>query len=104
MNGVQIQQGTINSTQTQDVSVGFDYENIVEIVNKIKKYDAMFDEEYGQLAVEMRDKLSEIEGLLKKRENQSRIKVLLMDIKNLSMNVVGSVIASGIANLISSMI
>ena len=104
VNGVQIQQGTINSTQTQDVSVGFDYENIVEIENKIKKYDAMFDEEYGQLAVEMRDKLSEIEGLLKKRENPSRIKVLLMDIKNLSMNVVGSVIASGIANLISSMI
>lgn len=104
VNGVQIQQGTINSTQTQNVSSGFDYENIIEIVNKIRKYDAMFDEEYGQLAVEMRDKLSEIEGLLKKRENPPRIKALLIDIKNLSMGVAGSVIASGIVNLISSTI
>lgn len=104
VNGVQIQQGTINSTQTQNVSSGFDYENIIEIVNKIRKYDAMFDEEYGQLAVEMRDKLSEIEGLLEKRENPPRIKTLLIDIKNLSMGVAGSVIASGIVNLISSTI
>ena len=60
----------------------------------------MFDEEYGQLASEMRDKLSEIERLLKEKENPSKIKVLLGDIKNLSLGVAGSVIASGIASLL----
>ena len=98
--GVQIQQGTLNSNQKQNLSKEFDYEKIFQIIRKIKKYDPMFDEEYGQLASEMRDKLSEIERLLKERENPSKIKVLLGDIKNLSLGVAGSIIASGIASLL----
>ena len=65
--GVQIQQGTVNSDQKQNFLEEFDYEKVFQIIRKIKKYDPMFDEEYGQLASEMRDKLSEIEKLLKER-------------------------------------
>ena len=76
--GVQIQQGTVNSSQSQSVNQGFDYAEVAEIIQKIKKYDSLLDE-----------------------ENPSRIKALLNDIKNLSIGVAGSLIASGIVTLLS---
>lgn len=98
--GIQIQQGTIQSSQEQTVLGGFDFEQVTEIVEKIKKYDLMFDEEYGDSTTEMRNKIVEIEELLRKKENPSKIKILLNDIKNLSLNVGSSVIASGIIALL----
>lgn len=102
--GVQIQQGTIQSSQEQIVSSGFDFEQVTEIVKKIKKYNLMFDEEYGESASEMRNKIVEIEELLRKKENPSKIKILLNDIKNLSLNVGSSIIASGILALLGTVI
>ena len=101
VSGVQIQQGTVNSLQSQSVNQGFDYAEVAEIIQKIKKYDSFLDDEYGENASEMRDKIDEIENLLKKKEKPSRIKILLNDIKNLSIGVTGSVIASGIVTLLS---
>lgn len=98
--GVQIQQGTIQSSQEKTVLGGLDFEQVTEIVEKIKKYDLMLDEEYGDSATEMRNKIVEIEELLRKKENLSKIKILLNDIKNLSLNVGSSVIASGIIALL----
>ena len=100
--GVQIQQGTVNSSQSQSVNQGFNYDEVAEIIQKIKKYDSFFDDEYGENALEMRNKISEIENLVQKKENPSRIKTLLNDVKNLSMGVAGSLIASGIVALLSS--
>ena len=68
---------------------------------KIKKYDSFLDDEYGENALEMRNKIDEIEDLVQKEENPSRIKALLNDIKNLSIGVAGSLIASGIVTLLS---
>jgi len=51
--------------------------------------------------LEMRNKIDEIEDLVQKEENPSRIKALLNDIKNLSIGVAGSLIASGIVTLLS---
>lgn len=99
--GVQIQQGTVNSSQFQSVNQGFDYGEVTEIIQKIKKYDSFLDDEYGENALEIRNKVDEIEDLVQKKENPSRIKALLSDIKNLSMGVAGSLIASGIVNLLS---
>ena len=99
--GVQIQQGTVNSSQSQSVNQGFDYAEVAEIVQKIKKYDSLLDDEYGENALEMRNKIDEIEDLVQKEENPSRIKALLNDIKNLSIGVAGSLIASGIVTLLS---
>ena len=99
--GVQIQQGTVNSSQSQSVNQGFDYAEVAEIIEKIKKYDSFLDDEYGENALEMRNKIDEIEDLVQKEENPSRIKALLNDIKNLSIGVTGSLIASGIVTLLS---
>ena len=99
--GVQIQQGTVNSSQSQSVNQGFDYDEVAEIIEKIKKYDSFLDDEYGENALEIRNKIDEIEYLVQKKENPSRIKTLLSDIKNLSIGVTGSLIASGIVTLLS---
>ncbi len=74
---------------------------MAEIIEKIKKYDSFLDDEYGENALEIRNKIDEIEDLVQKKENPSRIKTLLSDIKNLSIGVTGSLIASGIVTLLS---
>lgn len=102
--GVQIQQGTNNSSQNQTIIQDFNYDKVKEVVGQIRKYDSMFDEEYGENASELRNKIEEIEELLQKRENPSKIKELLTEIKNLSIGVAGSLIASGIVTAISSVI
>lgn len=75
--GVQIQQGTKDLSQTQTVNQGFNYDEVKEIVEKIKKYDAFFDDEYGERAPELRNKINEIESLLQKKDEPSKIKMLL---------------------------
>lgn len=98
--GVQIQQGTVSSTQSQSVDQKFNYNDVDNIIQKIKKYDDFLDDEYGEKAADVRDKINEIELLLQKKEQPSKIRVLLNDIKNLSIGVAGSIVASGIVALI----
>lgn len=95
--GVQIQQGTVNSSQTQTVKSEFDYAAIRDIIENIKKYDGMFDVEFGDKALELRESIARIEELIEKRENPSKIKMLLTELKNIAVGVTGSLIASGIA-------
>lgn len=102
--GAQIQQGTNNSSQEQTVMQEFDYDKLTKILEQIKKYDSTLGTEYGEKAPELRSKIDEIETLVQKRENPSRIKVLLADIKNLSIGVAGSLIASGIISLVSAIV
>lgn len=94
--GIQIQQGTNNSLQEQTITQEFNYAKVKEVLEQIKKYDSMFDEEYGEKAPELRNMIEEIEVLLQKRENPSKIKMVLTGIKNLSIGIAGSLIASGI--------
>lgn len=95
--GVQIQQGTVNSSQTQTITQDFDYGAISDIIENIKKYDGMFDAEFGDKASELRGKIAGLEALIEKRENPSKIKMLLTELRNLAIGVTGSLIASGIA-------
>lgn len=101
---IQIQQGTTNSIQTKNINNGLDYELVGNIIDQIKRYDAMIDEEFGNNAAEFREKVNEISVLVKKQEKPDRIKNLLSDIKNLAIGVGGSLIASGIVNLLQGMI
>lgn len=75
--GIQIQQGTNNSLQEQTITQEFNYAKVKEVLEQIKKYDSMFDEEYGEKAPELRNMIEEIEVLLQKRENPSKIKMVL---------------------------
>ena len=95
--GVQIQQGTINSSQNQNITQDFDFDAVSDVIKNIKNYDAMFESEFGDDAAELRNKLDEIERLIKNKENPSKIKALLLELKNLAVGVTGSLIASGIA-------
>ena len=98
VSNIQIQQGTINSNQTQSVVLNesIDFDMVEAFVSRIKRYEAHFDEEYGQQAVLLREKLEEISVLAQKREKPNKIKSLLLELKNLSVGVAGSLIATGI--------
>ncbi len=98
--GIQIQQGTVKSTQEQTVNHGVDYNTIQSIIEQIRKYDSMLDAEFGEKASEIRDKVDELEEIIKKKSNPDRVKLLLGDIKSLAMGVTGSLIASGIVALL----
>ena len=54
------------------------------------------EDEYGEQVTEVREKLDEISMLVQKKENSGKIKSLLMELKNLSVGVGGSLIATGI--------
>ena len=97
VNNMQMQQGTINSTQTQTITTeSVDFDKVAEFVEKVKKYDPLLEDEYGEQATEVREKLDEISSLVQKKENTGRIKSLLIELKNLSVGVGGSLIATGI--------
>lgn len=97
VNNMQMQQGTINSSQTQTITTeSVDFDKVTEFVEKVKKYDSLLEDEYGEQATEVREKLDEISSLVQKKENPGRIKSLLMELKNLSVGVGGSLIATGI--------
>ena len=101
---IQIQQGTINSTQIKNANNSFDYETVLKIIEQIKKYDGMLDLEFGSKAIELREKIEEISVLAQKRENPNRIKVLLGNIKTLALGVGENLIATGILGLLQGMI
>lgn len=101
VNNMQMQQGTINSTQTQTITTeSVDFDKVAEFVEKVKKYDPLLEDEYGEQATEVREKLDEISSLVQKKENTGRIKSLLIELKNLSVGVGGSLIATGIVERI----
>lgn len=98
--GVQIQQGTVNSSQNQIITQDFDYGAVSDIIDNIKKYNSLLDIEFGDKAEELREKIAGLEELVAKHKNPSRIKILLTELKNLAIGVTGSLIASGIASQI----
>lgn len=103
---IQLQQETFNSSQTQTIvsEETLDFEKIIEFVNEIKKYDNILDDEFGNKATEIREKITDIEKLAKKKENPSKIKILLNELKKLSIGVGQGLIATGIAEGIKALI
>lgn len=100
VSNLNLQQGTVNSTQTQNINSGFDFDAVSNIISQIRKYDGMLESDFGDKATELREKLNEIEELVNKQANPGLIKTLLGDIKNLAIGVGGSLIATGIVGLI----
>lgn len=101
---IQIQQGTNNSTQMKNASAGFDYQAVGKIIEQIRKYDGLLDSEFGESANELREKMEEISSLVQRQENPNKIQILLEDIKNLTIGVGGSLIASGILSVLQGII
>ena len=100
INGVQIQQGTTNSSQFQNVNQVFDYEKVAEILNEIDKYVPMFADIYGHDCEKAENALNEAKEAVVARENPSKIKKALSILKEVSLRVSSSLIATGILTLL----
>lgn len=100
INGVKIQQGTTNSSQFQNVNQVFDYEKVAEILNEIDKYVPMFADIYGHDCEKAENALNEAKEAVVARENPSKIKKALSILKDVSLRVSSSLIATGILTLL----
>ena len=100
INGVQIQQGTTNSSQFQNVNRVFDYDKVAEILNEIGKYVPMFADIYGHDCEKAENALNEAKEAVVARENPSKIKKALSILKDVSLRVSSSLIATGILALL----
>jgi len=107
-NNVQIQQGTINSTQSFEHKQLTDESTIKELINMIRKYNSVLEKEYGNIGAEkLREAIEELTGLLREtkpsEKKDNRAKEIVAYIRDLSVNAGGGLIASGILQLIASL-
>lgn len=100
--GAQIQQGTVNSTQSQKVTISIDEEKLAELIGMIKKYDGFLDEEYGtDNARKVRESSAELEKLSNGKKDNKKICAALGILRDLSVNAGGGLIASGILQIVN---
>ena len=100
---VQIQQGTVNSSQTQTLNEVFDYENAKQILNEISKYKSMFADVYGEDSKIAEETLNEAIKAVEKKEAPSKIKTALSVLKDITLRVSSSLIATGILGLLKQL-
>lgn len=101
-NGVQIQQGTKDSKQSQKLSLLLDVTRIEELIQTIRKYDSVLNDEYGiEGAAKIRNATKELDAAIHKNEETDKMKEILEYIRDLSVNAGGGLVATGILHLIS---
>ena len=99
--GVQIQQNVTNSTQLQIANEMFDYDRVLEILIEISNFQPMFNDTYGGEAGQVIDALNSAKEAVMNKEKPVKIKALLNVIKDVSLKVSSSLIATGIFGLLS---
>lgn len=97
---VQIQQGTVNSSQFQNVNQEFDFDKAAEVLHEISKYIPMFADTYGQDCKIAENALNEARECVSDRKNSLKIKKALSILKDVSLRVSSSLIATGILELL----
>lgn len=102
--GIQIQQGVKDSSQIQIIDNDFDYKQVESVIKAIRQYDGHIDSDYKDVAIEVREKLQQIEILVSQEREPQQIRNLLGDLKNLSIGITGSLIASGIVSMITPLL
>ncbi len=100
---IQIQQGTVNSSQTQIVNENFDYEKALQIVNEIAKYKSMFADVYGENSKAAEETLIEAIKGIEKKDTPLKIKTALSVLKDITLRVSSSLIATGILGLLKQL-
>ena len=102
VNGVQIQQGTKDSKQEQTVSHPVDPVRINDLIQTIRKYDAILNNDYGtEGADKLRKATNDLEAAINERKDAGKIRSSLEYIRDLSVNAGGSLVATGVVQLIS---
>lgn len=100
----QLQQGTINSSQSQEISSTFDYAIALDILSEIQKYTSneMFDHDFGKNADELRQLINEAFECAQQKQQESKIQHALQHIKNISSGISTGIIANGIFQIIQT--
>lgn len=102
VNGVQIQQGTKDSNQKQNISIPYDFTHIDELIQTLKKYDSVLNDDYGAEGAEkVREAADDLEAALCNNEKPEKVMGILRYIRDLSVNAGGGLVAAGIIRLIS---
>ena len=104
VNSSQIQQATANSQQ--QMANEFDYNKALSIIAEITKYVSLdsFSNDFGVNSEKTKEFISEIHSMIENKEEPSKIKKALIELKNLSVGVTGSLIATGIVSLITPLL
>lgn len=94
---VQIQQGIVNSSQKMN---GEDFDSLVrQLVQTVKKYDAVLESEYGETADDLRKSCEELALTDLRNKDVSWMKKTVGYIRDLSVNAGGGLIAAGIIEI-----
>lgn len=104
VSGSQIQQGSVNSCQTIQTEGDISYDQVEDVIKKIKEYDDVLDKEFGSSVGRVREIISAVEDLIKSKNNPTKLKQLLYELKTIAEGVVGGLIATGIVQLLTSLI
>lgn len=101
--GVQVQQGTVSSTQTMSVNQEFDYEKVSKVLHEIQTYMdlPMFGSTFKDNTTEVRQVVSQALDMADKKENPTKIKQCLLALKDLAVGAGGNLIATGIQGLLA---
>lgn len=103
ISNLQIQQGSVNSSQRIAPPQNFDYKAVSDFLNQMNKYPMLTDE-LGENAAKFEQLVTEAETAVKNKEAPSKIKTVLEMMKDLMIGVTGSLIASGIATQIPALL
>lgn len=101
VSGIQIQQGTINSSQEQTNKYSLNVDRINELIELIKRYDSVLDADYGtENANQIRKASDELSSVVNEHHDPSKARRILDFIRDLSVNAGGGLIAAGVLQLI----
>lgn len=102
--GLQLQQGTVNSTQNQSMAQIMDISKIDELIDLIQKYDSYLETDYGlENANKVRESINEL-ITMKEQKDTKRANGILNYIRDLSANAGGGLIAAGVLQLINMIV
>lgn len=101
ISGVQIQQGS-SGYQVQYNESRIDESKIKDLLQSLEKYDALLDDELGETcANKFRGYVKQLSEEVNTTKDSERMKSILNYMRELSVNVGGGVIATGIVQLIT---
>lgn len=103
--GIQIQQNSPNSRQSITVETGLEYERVEQTLKEIQGYTDLpqFQDAYGENAEAVKDLIVETLSAVEKKEDPNLIKKSLRVLRDLTIGIGGSLVASGILALLGNL-
>ena len=100
--GNQIQVGVSNSSQTQKVDTGVDFEQVVGVIEEILACEASFPTTYGDDAKKISEAIKEAKDAAEKRD-EGKLKKALSVVKDIAVKAASSIIATGVVSALKKL-